>query len=620
MNVNDLFTFLTRYFLIFLAATTFIGFLRRRDKVRRDIALVIICLASGSIFRIIQDILGVELPWLSKVSQIALLAQPFLLLRLVDYFRPVSHLVYRGALAGMVISWIMLLLAGTPLPPLVTLPIIIYFVAVDGYAVFAFIKGAFSTVGVVRQRLRFTAAGSALLIVVLFIAGLRVAFPTIWTNLTPFVQILTIFAIASYYLGFAPPRWMRQSWQLSELRDYLQQVPNPAEQSRGEILDQLCQAVTRTMGTDNVAIALWEKARQELVFQKISNAVPLDDLNLDGVIREAWKDQKPRVVYKSPQMAGNDLRLMEKMDAETLLIIPIETNENVLGLLMVFLEYGSLFIDDDLNLLTIFTQQTAILLENHAMVEELHRYTEDLERKVQERTGALQRSNEELKRFAYVASHDLQEPLRMVSLYLQLLESRYSDKLDADAHEFIGYAVDGATRMKNLIGDLLIYSRVDAQQRDFTEVNLQKVMADICKIMEASIQEAQANVTVDKLPTIKGDEQILSQLFQNLIGNALKYRSTRQPEIHVGVTRQNDQWLFSVQDNGIGIEKQYLERIFVIFQRLHDRTQYPGTGIGLAICKKAVELHGGRIWAVSEVDKGTTFFFSIPALIPTTAT
>jgi light-regulated signal transduction histidine kinase (bacteriophytochrome) len=200
----------------------------------------------------------------------------------------------------------------------------------------------------------------------------------------------------------------------------------------------------------------------------------------------------------------------------------------------------------------------------------------------------------------------------MVSLYLQLIESRYNDKLDDDGREFIAFAVDGAGRMKNLINDLLIYSRVDTQPRDFVLVDYQKALDEAEKFLEVSIKEADASITHDPLPKIKGDEQIIVQLFQNLIGNAIKYRSERQPEIHIGAKRENSHWLFSVRDNGIGIESQYLERIFIIFQRLHDRTQYPGTGIGLAICKKAVELHGGRIWAESEVGKGTTFYFTIP--------
>jgi PAS domain S-box-containing protein len=234
--------------------------------------------------------------------------------------------------------------------------------------------------------------------------------------------------------------------------------------------------------------------------------------------------------------------------------------------------------------------------------ESLARYADDL-----------RRSNLELQQFAYVASHDLQEPLRMVTSYLQLLEQRYHDQLDDDAREFIGYAVDGAARMKALIQDLLIYSRVERAAKVFAPVDANAVLKDVLENLSVMIEENKATITADSLPTITGDERQITQLFQNLISNAIKFHGDRQPEIHMGVERKNNEWVFCVRDNGIGIEAQYLDRIFIIFQRLHNRGKYPGTGIGLAICKKVVERHGGRIWVESCPGEGTTFYFTIPA-------
>jgi light-regulated signal transduction histidine kinase (bacteriophytochrome) len=272
-----------------------------------------------------------------------------------------------------------------------------------------------------------------------------------------------------------------------------------------------------------------------------------------------------------------------------------------------------LFIEDDIQLLTVFVQQTAILLENAAVLDALQRYTEDLEQKVQERTLDLARSNEELRQFAYVASHDLREPLRTVSSYVQLLELRYGDKLGDDGREFVDFAVDGAARMKDLIDDLLVYSRVDRQERNITQLDSQQLLDEACRLLKASIAESEAAITHDTLPEIRADEQLMVQLFQNLISNGIKYRSDdRKPVIHIGVQEQAADWQFSVCDNGIGIEEQYADLIFVIFERLHNQTEYSGTGIGLAICKKAVEIQGGRIWMESEVGKGTTFHFTIP--------
>jgi len=224
----------------------------------------------------------------------------------------------------------------------------------------------------------------------------------------------------------------------------------------------------------------------------------------------------------------------------------------------------------------------------------------------------LARSNKELEQFAYVASHDLQEPLRMVTSYLQLLARRYSNKLDDDAHEFIAYAVDGAKRMKILINDLLAFSRVDTQGKEKLPTNCEAVLKQALDNLELTITEQQAIVTHDPLPTVLADANQLELLLQNLISNGLKFHADTPPRIHVGVEQQNDYWQFSVQDNGIGFEPEFAEKIFVIFQRLHNKEEYPGTGIGLAICKKIVERHNGRIWVESELGQGSTFYFTLP--------
>ena len=225
----------------------------------------------------------------------------------------------------------------------------------------------------------------------------------------------------------------------------------------------------------------------------------------------------------------------------------------------------------------------------------------------------LKRSNAELEQFAYVASHDLQEPLRMVSSYTQLLMRRYGDKLDGDAKDFTAFIVDGATRMKQLIEDLLAYSRVGTRDKNFKPVDAESSLKRALTNLRAAIQDSGATVTQDKLPTIPCDEVQLAQLFQNLIGNALKFRKPDvAPAVHVGAAEQGAEWEFTVRDNGIGIEPQYFERIFMVFQRLHDKGEYPGTGIGLAIVKKVVERHGGRIWVQSQPGAGTTFHFTMP--------
>ncbi|AKG23690.1 sensor histidine kinase [Calothrix sp. 336/3] len=224
----------------------------------------------------------------------------------------------------------------------------------------------------------------------------------------------------------------------------------------------------------------------------------------------------------------------------------------------------------------------------------------------------LERSNAELKKFAYVASHDLQEPLNQVANYVQLLEMRYHEALDEDAKEFIDFAVEGVSLMQTLIDDVLAYSKVDVQGVEFQLTEVDSALERALGNLRGRIAESNAVITHDGLPTILADSTQLMQLFQNLLGNAIKFRSHQAPKIHIGAERLEDEWLFSVQDNGIGIDPRFSDRIFVIFQRLHTREEYPGTGMGLAICKKIVECHRGKIWVESQVGEGATFYFTVP--------
>ena len=233
---------------------------------------------------------------------------------------------------------------------------------------------------------------------------------------------------------------------------------------------------------------------------------------------------------------------------------------------------------------------------------------ESLQRKAQD----LSRSNDDLKQFAYVASHDLQEPIRMVVRYSQLLEKHLKGKLDAQSSEYLNFVVDGANRMQNLISDLLAYSVVDTRLEPLVKINAEKIFQHAMKNLQLAIAESSAEIICDSLPPVWANPVQLTQLFQNLVGNSVKFRRDKHPKIHIRAQHKDNEWLFSIQDNGIGLDEQYAKRIFEIVQRLHTREEYPGTGISLAICKKIVERHGGRIWVKSILSEGATFYFTIP--------
>jgi PAS domain S-box-containing protein len=241
------------------------------------------------------------------------------------------------------------------------------------------------------------------------------------------------------------------------------------------------------------------------------------------------------------------------------------------------------------------------ITERKRVEESLEQYKQDLIR-----------SNKDLELFAYAISHDLQEPLRMVASYVELIEKRYKDQLDAEAEEFIDFAVDGAHRMQGMIQGLLELSRVDTRGKPLTPTDTQNVLEQVSANLQVAIETSGLIITHDPLPTVDADEAQLIQLFQNLIGNALKFKGEDKPNVHIKAERTEQGWLFSVRDNGIGLDLEHADRIFLIFQRLHTLEEYPGSGMGLAICKRIVERHGGRIWVESEPGEGATFYFTLP--------
>jgi PAS domain S-box-containing protein len=344
-----------------------------------------------------------------------------------------------------------------------------------------------------------------------------------------------------------------------------------------------------------------------------------------GFIGTVWDRGEPLIVNDYAGWPGR-MNKSRAYEIHASVAVPLVLGDQVVGVIgLSHTNAGARFNEGDVQILQRFAETAAIALENarlyRAAQDELaerrraeaalRESTETLRRTLDD----LARSNRDLQQFAYVASHDLQEPLRMVSSYTQLLARRYKGKLGADADDFITYAVDGATRMQRMITDLLAYSRVSTTGKEPSPADCEEILARTLDNLRTAIDESGAVVTHDPLPVVHGDSAQLGQIFQNLIGNALKFHGDVPPWVHVAVEQTADGWTFAVQDHGIGISPEFSDRIFVLFQRLHTRDEYPGTGIGLAICKKVIDRHGGRIWVESEPGAGSTFYFTIPSAV-----
>jgi PAS domain S-box-containing protein len=393
------------------------------------------------------------------------------------------------------------------------------------------------------------------------------------------------------------------------------------------ILDTVTWEMANLLEVEDCSILEWDQAANTVTViaeydsSNLSEALPqakvwgLADHPLRSQVLAERVARQTASTFGSPDQG--EVPLKQQTNGGSLLILPLMFQDRVFGLVEITdSDAGREFNDREVSLAQMLANQAATAIENARLYEQAQTeiaIRREAEQALEQYADELERSNQDLQQFAYVASHDLQEPLRMVTSYLQLLQRRYQGQLDADADEFIDFATDGANRMRDLIRGLLNYSRVGTRGAPMQPIDCQEVLDKALDSLQVALAESDAQVTYHPLPTVSADATQLGQLFQNLIGNAIKFQADRRPEIHVDFEERDGGYLFSVRDNGIGIEPQYVERVFAIFQRLHTRDEYPGTGIGLAVCKRIVERHGGRIWVESQPGEGSTFYFTLPA-------
>ncbi len=386
-----------------------------------------------------------------------------------------------------------------------------------------------------------------------------------------------------------------------------------------EVYDRFATAARRLIHFDRISICTIDSERQTVrvawaVGPDRSGRMPGDVFPLCRSDHREFLQTRSSVFVQA-----EDRREIEKQFAfllpsyeygfRSMISVPLISKDQVIGTLNLRSFKVNAYTERDLEIVERLSLQISGAITNVLLFNERKQAEEALKKKTEE----LARSNQELEQFAYVASHDLQEPLRMVTSYVQLLAKRYKGKLDSDADEFIRFATDGAVRMGKLINGLLAYSRVGARGKDFEATDCETVLHQSLDNLKLAIEEKGALVTHGPLPTVMADNSQLIELFQNLIENAIKFHGEERPTVHVSACRNGNGWIFAVRDNGIGIAPEHADRIFVIFQRLHSQQEYPGTGIGLAICQKIIDRHGGRIWVESGPEKGAIFYFTLPA-------
>ncbi len=385
-----------------------------------------------------------------------------------------------------------------------------------------------------------------------------------------------------------------------------------------EILHAAVTEVQKLLNADRVLIfRLLEDGSGTVVQESVVAGFPITwrENLFDPCFTQTYKEkyQQGKISAITDLEKGNlqscHVEFLKQFAVKANLVVPILQTDDLWGLLIAHqCSSPRHWLDSEVELLKQLANQLGIAIAQSELLE-----------RSQQQSQALARSNAELEQFAYIASHDLQEPLRMISSYLQLLSKRYQSELDGEAQEFIGYAVDGAKRMQALIRDLLSYSRIATHGKPLIVVNSKQLFQDALTNLKIAIEEKKVLITPpDTFPEIYADPIQITQLFQNLLSNAIKFCQEIQPKIEIKIDRLEEQWLFRVYDNGIGIETEYRDRIFLVFQRLNRRGDYPGTGIGLAVCKKIVERHGGEIWVESQADRGSIFSFTLPCSTVTT--
>jgi signal transduction histidine kinase len=606
VSLQSFLEWFTQGAIVLLAIRMVAQWARWRDRVSLDIFLVFGSLAILLILEPALRLTDVQAAWIRPLGISVLLAHPYLLLRVVSHFRPVSRTVQQVATAGLVVSLIATWTAAWPFRSTALMVFaFLYFIGLLGYVAWAFRQGARAAGGVTHWRMRHAGLGALLLAIVSILAVLIAVLPVARAVVAALIPLAALGAALNYSFAFAPPAWLRRLWQSSELYGFLSdRALAGGAPSRNDPLNRLCTFAVAGVGATGGSAALWDDERQALVvavsrwgYLEPGRAVP------EGTLLDAWRSNTATLVKHHEWVLPGGA-------AGSVYVVPIPCEIAPRGLLFAILPKAALFVSDDLALLRACCGETAVQLDNTIMRERQQTLITELG----ERSNQLAAANRELEAFSYSVSHDLRAPLRHVSGFAELLQKSPGTEFDDSRRRYLRLISESAVKMGELIDALLVFSRMGRAEMLHTRVDLNSIVRQAQRDVMQAEPHRSVDWRIDPLPTVPGDPSMLQLVFTNLMSNALKYSRTRENAVIEVGTRDgsSSEFVVYVKDNGVGFDMTYANRLFGVFQRLHRSEDFEGTGIGLANVQRIVLRHGGRVWAESELEKGATFYVALP--------